>query len=506
MVALISREWRTSWADRGGYILRGAYAGTLLAGTVAAWVLLPLVGSDNPDEFPEIVRSGFGAFCRAQFVLATMLAAMTFARAVCREQERGTLDFLILSPLTRTEILLGKMVGEFLGLTALIASGIPVLFLLIPLGGVSILEILSLQVTILSQVLGVGGVCVALAAAIGRTFPVMVVAWGIMAAAAAGHHACRSWWPKQAAAWNVWKGISIFDILDRQLSSIRAEPSPAFTALAIAAIVSVLCCGLGSLVLEKRFVRGARIGKWSQFAARVRRFSASLSGAWLFRPLVAVDDPLMRRECAIYRDLPFRFCWMGLVLGYAIFARISLHDSWGRWGDHAEFAAAGLGVGAVIAVLMGAITVGYDRRRGNLQTLLACGVAPEAIIRARLASLVLRALHLIGLPVLHLAIVSIPAGLCPAKDLAWRIPAVLTGVVLGTILMMDFTMKCALSFRRPEVAGVIGVLVALPIGAAVMGFVGASFSTFAIGLPLFIVAILVSGARNVRKLPKWVLR
>jgi len=506
LAALISREWRTSWADRGAYILRAAYAGALLAGTIAAWVLLPLVGSGNPDEYPEIIRSGFGMFCRGQFVLATMLAAMTFARAVCREQERGTLDFLILSPLTRTEILVGKLAGEFLGLTALVASGIPVLFLLIPLGGVSIPGILWLQVTILAQVLVVGGVCVALAAAIGRTFPVMLVAWALMVVAAIGHAVGRWWWPKSAVVWNLWESISVYDTLGRQLSRVQTEAGPAFKALAAAAVVSILCCAMGSLVLEKRFVRGVRVGMWSQVAARVRRFAGSLSGAWLFRPLIALDHPLVRRECAIYRDLPFRFCWMALVIGYAIIARNALHDSWGRWGDHAELASKGLGIGAVLAVLMGAITVGYDRRRGNLQTMLACGVAPEDIVRARMAGLVLRALHLMGLPVIHLALVSIPAGLCPPGEMLWRLPAALTGLLLGTIVMMDFTLKYALSFRRPEVAGVMAVLFALPLGALCMGFVGATFSTFSIGLPLLIVAILASGARNIRKLPKWVMR
>ena len=51
------------------------------------------------------------------------------------------MDLLILSPLSRTEILLGKLAGEFLGLTALVAAGIPVFFLLIPLGGLTPLQI-----------------------------------------------------------------------------------------------------------------------------------------------------------------------------------------------------------------------------------------------------------------------------------------------------------------------------------------------------------------------------
>lgn len=500
--ALISREWRTSWSDKGAYVLRAAYAGALLAGVIVAWTVLVVVRADDPDEFPEIIRSIFGLFCRVQFILATMLAAMTFARAVCREQERGTMDLLILSPLSRTEILLGKLAGEFLGLTALVAAGIPVLFLLLPLGGLTPLQILSLQGTVLAQVLLAGGACVALAAAMGRALPVMLAAWVLLGAAAGGHVAGRVLMPQNAALWNVLESLSIYRVLEHQLASVRAEPAPALRALGIAAGISILCCGVGSLMLERRLVRGGGISLWTRFSLWLRRRSASLSGAWLFRPLLPMDHPLMKRECAIYRDLPFRAAWIGAIAVYGFAVRHVLLKPWGTGVEQVELAATGLVVGSLIAILTGALSVGYDRRRGTLQALLASGVAPEDIVRARLAALILRAFHFLLFPAIHLIIVLICARLFPASELLWRIPAGVIGLVLAVFLMMDLTLGFAFSFRRPEVAGVLAVLTAFPTGLLVVGFVAGTIPMFAIGLPLMLAVLSVFHARSVRKLPK----
>jgi ABC-type transport system involved in multi-copper enzyme maturation permease subunit len=506
LAALVSREWRTSWADRGAYILRGAYAGALLVGAIAAWVFLPLFRSGDPENFPELIRSFFGLFCRGQFVLATLLAAMTFARAVCREQERGTMDLLILSPLSRMEILLGKVAGEFLGLTAFVASGIPVLFLLIPLGGLSAAQILSLQGTVLAQVLLVGGVCVALAAAMGRTLPVMLCAWTFLAAQAAAPSVGRWWSPGPARVLNFWEALSIYEVLERQLSSVWSEPAPALKALGLSAVVAIVLCALGSLLLERRLLRGARAGMLSLLAARVRRFAGTLSGQRLFRHLVGIDHPLMRRECAVYRDLPFRFGWIVLMGAYGLAVRIVLERTKDREEDQIMLAAVGLAAGSLIAILTGALSVGYDRRRGTLQMLLAAGVAPEDLVRARLAGLVLRAAYLLLIPALHLTALLLGSDLFTMPQLAWRIPAGVFALVLGTILMMGMTLKSAISHRRPEVSAVISVFFALPVGVLVMSLVAGTLPTFAIGFPLMIGALLSYYARLVRKAPLLILR
>jgi hypothetical protein len=404
------------------------------------------------------------------------------------------------------EILLGKVAGEFLGLTAFVASGVPALFLLIPLGGVSAAQVLSLQVTVLAQVLLVGGVCVALAAAMGRTLPVMLCAWAFMAVLAAGPAAGRWWLPTSTGIWWRWEAMSTYAVLDHQLASVWSEPGPALRALALSAVAAILLSGLGSQVLERRLLRGARAGMWSLLAVRIRRFAGTLSGQRLFRHLIGIDHPLMRRECAVSRDLPFRVGWIVLVAAYGLAARSILAGSKDYAEDQILLAGIGLAAGSVIAVLTGALSVGYDRRRGTLQTLLSAGVAPEDLVRARLAGMVLRAAYLLLIPALHLTVVLLFSDLFTMPQLAWRIPAGVSALILGTILMMGITLKSAISHRRPEVSAVISVFFALPVGAFVMSLVGGTLPSFAIGFPLMIGALLAYYARLVRKAPMLILR
>lgn len=503
MLALVSREWRGAWADRGAYVLRGVYAGLLLLGAIASWVALALFSADHPERFPEFIRSLFTGFCRAQFGLATVLAAMTFARAVCREQERGTMDLLILSPLTRMEILVGKLAGEFLGLIALVASGIPVIFMLLPLGGLSPLGILSVQGMVLAHVLVVGGLSVAFAAALGRALPVMICTWVGVLLLGAGAFAGRWWLPGGAWVWNLLESISTYSLLEEQLSSAWPQPMVTLKALGLAAMTGLLFCGLGSLVLERRWVRGPRAGLLGLLAARIRRFAGSLRGERLFRPLVPIDHPLMRRECSVDRDLAFRVSWIALVGLYVTAVRIILGRPWSE-ENHYLVSGIGLGVAFLVAVFEGALAVGYDRRRGNLQVLLAAGVSPEDLVRARMAGLVLRALYLVAIPAVHLILIGSFMKLFPPLQLLWRIPALVAGILLGVIFMMEATLRFALSQRRPEVAAVLAMGGLLPAIGGII-FLEATLSTFAVGLPLMIFGLVRGYTWLVLRVPRWVL-
>jgi ABC-type Na+ efflux pump permease subunit len=506
VAALVSREWRTSWADPGAYLLRGLYSGALLLGAMGAWGTLPLLHSHSPEDYPELMKSFFGIFCRVQFVLATLLSAMTASRAVCREQERGTMDLLILSPLSRMEILLGKLAGDFLGLAALVASGIPPLFLLLPLGGLSAAQILCLQGMVLAQILLVGGICSLLAAAVGRTTPVMLTAWVLLTGIACGPAAGRWWLPSSTGLWLRWESFSIWAALDHQLTSVWAEPKRVLEGLALSLAAAIACCGLGSLVLERRLLRGGGPGIWARWAARVRTFARTLAGQRLFRHLVGIEHPLMLRECAVSRDLPFRMGWILLVALYVAAARYLMAQLRHGAEDHVVLASFGLAAGAAISVLTGALSLGYDRRRGTLQTLLAAGVAPEDLVRARLAGLILRAFYLLALPVLHLVMAFSMAEIVPEPELLWRIPAGLAAGVLATITMMTVTLKAAISYTRPEVSALVAAFLALPLGVILIGLAAGTLPAFAIGFPLAIGGLLGYYAALVRKAPKLILR
>lgn len=505
LAALINREWRTTWADRGAYVLRSAYAGLLLLGAVAAWVVLPMAQGDRIEELPGLMRSTYGQFCRIEFIVVTLLASLTFARSVSREQERGSLDLLLLTPLTRLELLLGKLVGEFLGTTALLACGIPVLFLLLPLGGLTPAHILSAHLLLLAQVLLVGGFCVGLSAVFSRALPVMVSSWVLSIAMNSGP---ALWMQRQtwtSWGWWAWDEISFYERLDRQLDSVRPQFGSSLSALLIALLLGILACGLGSLVLERRLRRGTPVSLWVRLGRRLTRFADTPHGRRLFRPMTTLRHPLMRREFAVHRDLPFRIAWFLLAVGYMVGTWRLFNDSGSRNEDHVTFAAGGLAIGAGIAVLTGALAIGYDRLRGRLQLLISSGVSPEDIVRSRMAGLLMRMLYLVGVPAFHLAVVVSAAGWCEPRELAWRIPSALISLVLASQVMTVLTVQASLSIRRPEVAAVLAVLAALPAGAVVLVVAGSFLPAFSLFTPLVIGLILANYARCIRKLTGWVL-
>ncbi len=494
LVALISREWRTSWADRGAYILRAVYAGTMLLGAASAWLLLPWLFEAKRGDYPELLRSTFGIVCRVQVVLATLVASVTFARTVCREQERGSMDLLILSPLSRAGILLGKLLGEFAGLTALVASGLPAIFLLLPLGGLALIDVLSLQGLVLAQVFVVGGLSVALASSMGRALPVMIATWAVAGAWTAGAHLSGAPW---------WRAVSPYHLLEGQLATVRPDPSAAVKALLVAAALGVVFSVLGDLVLERRLATETRAGWWSRLAAWVRRRFSWAPERRLFPFLLPSAHPLMRRECTLAGNLPLLMVWFVFASAYAV-AILSHPGAPTEW--HAVAAMIAFAVGSGTAVVTGALAVGLARRRGTMQTLLASGVAPEDIVRGHFAGLLLRALLFIGPPGVHGLIAGSIASDFTTLSLYWRIPAAVAGLIVAVIVMMGITLKCGLSNRRPEVAVVVALVFAPPIGLLAGSMVGGTLVTLALGLPLAIGAILAGFAYVVRKVPKWVLR
>jgi ABC-type transport system involved in multi-copper enzyme maturation permease subunit len=493
LAALTLREWRTSWTDRGAYVLRGLYASALLLGAGLAWLLIS-------DKGPSFLRSLFGWFFRGQFILATALASLTFARSVCREQEQGTLDLLLLSPLTKLEILLAKLTGEFLGLAALLLAGLPMVLLLIPLGGVTSSEILTVQAILLAHLLGVGGVTVAFAAVLGRAAPVMFCTWAAVALLALGPGWARVRFPGAWQLWNALEPLSALNQLEFQLEMVSAHPALAGHALLAAALGAFVFCVLGSLMLERRYgeraAGRASLGRW------LRRVSASPRAAWIFRPRGRREHPLVERENALDRDLWFRLICGFLVLGYGWTVRKELLNLRWSWETHAAIAAVGTTIAVVLTIVLGALRIGGERRRGTLQTLLMAGVSPEDLLRSRLRGLLKRAAWLLTLPIIHGSVVFGHEVLGSAW---WRVPLFLIGMLVGTVVMTGITLWFSLGFRRAELAAFAAVVVAVPAFLFVAMVLSGHIVSLALGLPLVLALLLNGYASLIRRVPRLVL-
>jgi ABC-type transport system involved in multi-copper enzyme maturation permease subunit len=80
--------------------------------------------------------SAFGGIAIAQEILVLALTPILVAGCITGEKQRKTLQYLMTSRLTSAEIVLGKLMAPVLYLTTLLAVSMPILSLLVLLGGI----------------------------------------------------------------------------------------------------------------------------------------------------------------------------------------------------------------------------------------------------------------------------------------------------------------------------------------------------------------------------------
>jgi ABC-type transport system involved in multi-copper enzyme maturation permease subunit len=126
------------------YLIRALYAAILfviLWGVHSAWT------SETGGELPSQMVSwfAFSTFCGitiGQEVLVLVLTPALVAGVIADEKQRKTLHYLMASRLSGAEIVLGKLLVRMLYVTVLLGVSLPVLSLLVLLGGIDPLLVL----------------------------------------------------------------------------------------------------------------------------------------------------------------------------------------------------------------------------------------------------------------------------------------------------------------------------------------------------------------------------
>src|SRR5262249_1342272 len=88
------------------------------------------------DRLAGVANSVSAAFLGAQMLTVFLLSPLVAAGIIAGERERGTLDHLLVTHLRDREIILGKLAARLASLTLLVMTGLPVLGLMLFLGGV----------------------------------------------------------------------------------------------------------------------------------------------------------------------------------------------------------------------------------------------------------------------------------------------------------------------------------------------------------------------------------
>ena len=150
-------KWRL---PRGGlkiYVARTAYALALLVLMCTAWLVL--TGTQLVRDVGDLARFGmvlFQILAPLQLALAAFFSALLAASEVAHEKDRRTLILLLLTSLSNSELVLGKLLASLLSVLVMLAAALPVFLLTALLGGVSYGQIARAFAVTLATVLVCG--------------------------------------------------------------------------------------------------------------------------------------------------------------------------------------------------------------------------------------------------------------------------------------------------------------------------------------------------------------
>jgi ABC-type transport system involved in multi-copper enzyme maturation permease subunit len=118
------------------FLSRAGYVAVLLALMFTAWLLLP--GTQVVRNVGDLARFGailFQVLAPLQLALALFFSALLAASGVAQEKDRRTLVLLLLTNLSNSELVLGKLLASMLFVLVLLGAALPLFMLLVLLGG-----------------------------------------------------------------------------------------------------------------------------------------------------------------------------------------------------------------------------------------------------------------------------------------------------------------------------------------------------------------------------------
>ncbi len=173
---IFNREWLTVPRRPRHYINRAVYLGLLWVLGLTAWQMT--VGWTHTASLGEAARFGLLLFQIIAFIELTLLVffgALAAVSTITLEKDRRTFLLLLLTDLRDYEIVLGKLFGSLLQIGTLVLATVPVLALLLLLGGIGPSQLVQAVVIIAASVLAAGSLGGLVALWRDRTFPALAL-------------------------------------------------------------------------------------------------------------------------------------------------------------------------------------------------------------------------------------------------------------------------------------------------------------------------------------------
>lgn len=171
---VLQRELLVNLRTKRAFVLLAAYQILLAIVVIAAWPSDQRLDlSSNPPSATKLVN----LFFLGQYVIASLMAPSFAAGTVAGEKERKTYEMLLASPLRPGAIVIGKMVASLTHIGMLIIGSLPIIVLCLPLGGVSVYEVLAAYLGLIVSVILFGAIGVLCSSYFPRTSSALVVSY-----------------------------------------------------------------------------------------------------------------------------------------------------------------------------------------------------------------------------------------------------------------------------------------------------------------------------------------
>ena len=215
---VFTRELATAPRRSRFYIARAVYVAGLLVLMATAWMVL--TGTQDVRNLGDLARFGamvFQILAPLQLALVVFFSALSTASAVSQEKDRKTLVLLLLTHLSNSELVLGRLFASLLTVVVLVTAALPLFMFTMLLGGISPDQIGRVMAVTLASSLAAGSLGSTLALWREKTFQtlaltaLLLVAWiGFWESVALGFFG-ESWLGMPVDLWAVafspWQAI-----------------------------------------------------------------------------------------------------------------------------------------------------------------------------------------------------------------------------------------------------------------------------------------------------------
>lgn len=171
---VLQRELLVNLRTGRAFLLLAVYQFLLAAVVLVAW---PTDAKLDLTTNPQSARNLVNLFFLGQYVIASLMAPSFAAGAITGEKERHTYEMLLASPLRPGAIVIGKMIASLTHLGMLILASLPIIVLCLPLGGVSVYEVLAAYMGLIVCVILFGAIGVFCSSYFARTASSLVVTY-----------------------------------------------------------------------------------------------------------------------------------------------------------------------------------------------------------------------------------------------------------------------------------------------------------------------------------------